>query len=309
VDFTLIKGKKGKGTTIATPEGEYEPEVYNTIARGVGKCLCCGNIIEDDVIKSQAQNGGLGHQLYAVAFKQGKGSLDFRIPDTGDLDGDEKAQRFLEESYLVNYSYLIPSIDIPIGEETERLPNIGIEKWDKLFNPRQLLTLVTYLSRTQWYLLAWDAFKAREFPFDEARQLALAVGGFNLTDLAKTHKLIETKSGECILLAPSQRLKKRAFSTGVQDFSLTYLVDGLHAALAIYEEEGNLQQVRQFIQKTGLVSDDRFMKTLEVAFKVIPDKAKEKDIVSVQGVVRQLGILSQQKNSLWAAEREKRYLS
>lgn len=28
---------------------------------------------------------------------------------------------------------------------------------------------------TQWYLLAWDAFGAREFPFDEARQLALAI--------------------------------------------------------------------------------------------------------------------------------------
>ncbi|GAA6614867.1 hypothetical protein [Scytonema sp. NUACC26] len=26
---------------------------------------------------------------------------------------------------------------------------------------------------TQWYLLAWDTFEAREFPFDEARQLAL----------------------------------------------------------------------------------------------------------------------------------------
>ena len=35
---------------------------------------------------------------------------------------------------------------------------------------------------TQWYILAWDAFRAREFPFDEARQLALAVGGFNVTD-------------------------------------------------------------------------------------------------------------------------------
>ncbi|MFL9449573.1 hypothetical protein AB0758_00265 [Tolypothrix bouteillei VB521301_2] len=27
---------------------------------------------------------------------------------------------------------------------------------------------------TQWYLLAWDTFEAREFPFDEARQLALS---------------------------------------------------------------------------------------------------------------------------------------
>jgi hypothetical protein len=130
---------------------------------------------------------------------------------------------------------------------------------------------------TQWYLLAWDAFKAREFPFDEARQLALAIGGFNIADLAKTHKIITSKGGSCTLLTPQQRLKKRAFTTNSQEFSQTYLIDALHAVISIYEEEGNLQQVRQFMQKTGLVGNDRFMKTLEVAFKVIPDKAKEKD--------------------------------
>jgi hypothetical protein len=51
---------------------DFDPSDYNTIGRGVGKCCNCGNVIEDDVIKKQAQNGGLGHQLYAVAFKKGK---------------------------------------------------------------------------------------------------------------------------------------------------------------------------------------------------------------------------------------------
>jgi adenine-specific DNA methylase/REP element-mobilizing transposase RayT len=130
---------------------------------------------------------------------------------------------------------------------------------------------------TQWYLLAWDAFKAREFPFDEARQLALAIGGFNVNDLAKTYKLLDSTSGSCAILTPQQRLKKRAFTTNPQEFTATYLVDALHAAIAIYEEESSIQQVRQFMQKTGLMSNDLFMKTLEVAFRVIPDKAKEKD--------------------------------
>ena len=130
---------------------------------------------------------------------------------------------------------------------------------------------------TQWYLLAWDAFKAREFPFDEARQLALAIGGFNVNDLAKTYKLLDSTSGSCAILTPQQRLKKHAFTTNPQEFTATYLVDALHAAIAIYEEESSIQQVRQFMQKTGLMSNDLFMKTLEVAFRVIPDKAKEKD--------------------------------
>lgn len=130
-------------------------------------------------------------------------------------------------------------------------------------------------SLTQWYLLAWDAFKAREFPFDEARQLALAIGGFNLTDLAKTHKLLDSTSGTCQLLTPQQRLKKRAFSVNEQEFSARYLVDGLHAILAIYTEEQNIQLVRRFMNNTGLVSNDMFMKTMEVAFKVIPDSVPE----------------------------------
>jgi putative DNA methylase len=123
---------------------------------------------------------------------------------------------------------------------------------------------------TQWYFLAWDAFRAREFPYDEARQLALAVGGFNVSDLAKTHKLLDSTSGTCKLLTPQQRLKKRAFAITDQDFSLRYLIDGIHAIIALYQEEQTIDPVRRFMRATGLVSNDTFMRALEVALKVIP---------------------------------------
>jgi adenine-specific DNA methylase len=123
---------------------------------------------------------------------------------------------------------------------------------------------------TQWYFLAWDAFLAREFPYDEARQLALAVGGFNVSDLAKTHKLLDSTSGTCKLLTPQQRLKKRAFAITDQDFSLRYLIDGIHAIIALYQEEQTIEPVRRFMRATGLVSNDTFMRALEVALRVIP---------------------------------------
>lgn len=66
---------------------EYDPSDYNTISRGVGKCLNCGSIIEDEIIKSQAQSGILDHQVYAVAYKRGKGGLEFRIPTEKDIEG------------------------------------------------------------------------------------------------------------------------------------------------------------------------------------------------------------------------------
>lgn len=133
---------------------------------------------------------------------------------------------------------------------------------------------------TQWYLLAWDAFKAREFVFDEARQLALAIGGFNVEDLSKVYKLITSTGGNCKLLTPKERLKKRAFSVEESDFSSLYLVDSLHALIAIYEEEHNPQLVRRFMQNTGLMESDALMKTMEIALKVFPTSTSEYDTLN-----------------------------
>jgi adenine-specific DNA methylase len=123
---------------------------------------------------------------------------------------------------------------------------------------------------TTWYMLAWDAFRAREFPFDDARQLALAVGGFNVADLAKTYKLIDSTSGTCKFLTPQQRHKRRAFSLTDTEFSARYLIDALHAIITLYLEEGTIEPVRRFLKATGLLSNDLFMRSWEVALKVIP---------------------------------------
>jgi adenine-specific DNA methylase len=684
VDFELIKGKKGKGATIQTLEGDFDPNDFATISRGVGKCPNCESVIEDQVIKNQATKTGLGHQVYAVAFKQGKGSLEFRVTKKIDLNGVDLAQEHLKE-VCENKSYLIPDIEIPWSHqvhERNATAELGLSNWKNFFNPRQLLTLVTYveiineakekireefgeekaqaivtylalvldrcidlnsrlsnwvagmgsaarasashslnlmwsypefqgyeklwlqmskfaddyieicellgtktnsssiqelekyteknvqidsasvdslfhladqsidaivtdppyygtiqyaemsdffyvwqrrilddifpelysteltdktreavanpsrfrnmgtspadlaaqdyeakmqlafseyhrvlkdhgvmtvqfnhkesgawdiltqslieagfeitaswavntenpqnlhqakknsvsstvlltcrkrdpnapqawwddlrsevnntltaktirrgagqlpqsgipanleqiehsdqlLSRlewleeygingidlylsafgpalnvfsksypildssgeivrpeqafeetrravanyrlakllhgkdtngidplTQWYLLAWDAFQAREFPFDEARQLALAIGGFNVTDLSKTHKLLDSASGTCKLLEPRQRSKKRAFSVNPDEFNPTALIDGIHAAIVIYDEDGTIAPVRTFLQNTNLITNDRFLKTWEIALQVLPSKTSEHD--------------------------------
>ena len=146
VDFELIRGKKGKGTTIGTEDGEYDPDTTTTIGRGVGKCVNCGNIIEDDFIKRQAQGEGLGYQLYAVAYKKGKGSLEFRIPNDLDIMGVKKAENYIEheiEDWKIKGFF--PDVEVTDGQETHRLFAMGINDWSKFFNPRQLVTLVTYL--------------------------------------------------------------------------------------------------------------------------------------------------------------------
>ncbi|MGB5714545.1 MAG: hypothetical protein WBM44_26975, partial [Waterburya sp.] len=65
------------------------------------------------------------------------------------------------------------------------------------------------------------------------------------------------------------------FYTCADNFSNLYLVDALHAIIAIYSEEQNPQLVRKFMQNTGLNNNDMLMKTLEIAFKVMPTKTEE----------------------------------
>ena len=60
---------------------------------------------------------------------------------------------------------------------------------------------------TDFMLIAWDTFRAAEFPFDEARRLALAVGGLDVDDLVRA-KLISKKSGTVTLLSPAQRVRR-----------------------------------------------------------------------------------------------------
>ncbi|MGA1601072.1 MAG: DNA methylase, partial [Prochlorothrix sp.] len=160
------------------------------------------------------------------------------------------------------------------GEEMR--PEVAFEEARKAISNYRLHKLLNQDTRgfdalTQWYILAWDTFQAREFPFDDARQLALAVGGFDLNaDLKNTHKLINAKSGTCTLLEPKQRLKKRAFSISPTDFTFTSAIDALHAVIAIYQEDQSIDLVRRFLQNTDLLSNDLFMRAWEVALKAIP---------------------------------------
>ena len=122
VDFELVKGRKGKGSTIQTAEGDFDPNEFNTVSRGVGKCLNCGTVLEDEVIKKQARQSGFNHQVYAVAFRKAKSSLDFRIPTEKDLEGIEKSQTYLEANQTKWESMILPARLIRILCKRSRIP-------------------------------------------------------------------------------------------------------------------------------------------------------------------------------------------
>ena len=62
---------------------------------------------------------------------------------------------------------------------------------------------------TDFTLLAWDIFGAREFTYDTARLLALAVGGLDIDELAQA-KILKKGTGTVKLLQPHERLRRGA---------------------------------------------------------------------------------------------------
>ena len=136
----MVEGKKGKGTTIQTNDGDYNPETTLTINRGEGKCPTCQYLIESYFIDPELLEGNFDHLLYAIGYKQVGGGLKFRLPTKLDLEGVKKA-KLASKNY--NNSTLVPSEPLLQGQDT-RCYNRGVRSWAELFNPRQLLTLVTY---------------------------------------------------------------------------------------------------------------------------------------------------------------------
>jgi putative DNA methylase len=119
---------------------------------------------------------------------------------------------------------------------------------------------------TEWYILAWDAFKAREFPFDEARKLAIS-SGIDAPDLIQRDRLLGKKGDTVRFLRPQERLG----DTYVNPRALSFprVVDALHTALWLYDVEGD-RECRRFLERTGLLRDGDFQALVEAALEAIP---------------------------------------
>lgn len=143
-------------------------------------------------------------------------------------------------------------------------------------------------SLTDFVLLAWDTFGAREFPFDTARLLALAVGGLDVDDLERA-KIVSKSSGKVTLLTPKERLRRGADSglPGVtpEASSFEYIIDAVDTALYIAEVDGQ-QAAKRFLDRHGYTSDAGFISTLQGLVNAIPrTKVKGAWVVPEAGLI------------------------
>ncbi|MDO9713491.1 DUF1156 domain-containing protein [Paracraurococcus lichenis] len=137
---------------IVKKASEHSP---GTVADGDGTCPFpdCARVIDGDKIKRQAQAGGMGEQLFAIAFKRrietrtkaGKRGRDkwergYRAPRPEDDDSAEIAARLAEKMEEWEALDFVPSEAIGDLSNYDRGHRMyGMERWCDLFNSRQFL--------------------------------------------------------------------------------------------------------------------------------------------------------------------------
>jgi hypothetical protein len=125
---------------------------------------------------------------------------------------------------------------------------------------------------TDFVLLSWSIFKAVEFPFDEARRLALAVGGLEVDDLV-ADKVLKKKSGTVVLTEPKDRLRRKGDDKpGVRadiDGFTGPIIDAVHTVLYVADVDG-VPEAKALIDRTGLASEPRFVACIQGLVNAIP---------------------------------------
>ena len=136
---------------------------------------------------------------------------------------------------------------------------------------------VTFDAPTDFWLIAWETFKAEEFPYDEARRLALAVGGQDPESLTATG-ILKKSSGTVVIQTPSDRRKRVLKPVQAGNLQGLFLVDVLHGLLVVCELDG-LAAAKVLMDKHGLSSDSAFLALVQGATNALPRTKKQGQFV------------------------------
>lgn len=138
----------------------------------------------------------------------------------------------------------------------------------------------TFDPATDFWLVAWEMFQAREFPYDEARKLALGVG-YDVND-AIDRGLLKKKGSDVEMVSPLVR--GRALRRRVDDQGrFEELVDALQFMVVTYRED-QMAAARTWLADSGYGEERRFTDVVQGAVNAVP-RVRTKDGLSLDEAV------------------------
>lgn len=125
---------------------------------------------------------------------------------------------------------------------------------------------------TDFTLLAWSTFAAREFPYDEARKLALSISDLDLDDV-EAAKLVTASKGTVSLTEPRLRLRREtdAHLPGIDRARTTIdvWVDAIHTAAYITAEDGS-GAAKRWLDERELTENPDFISCFRAFVHALP---------------------------------------
>jgi putative DNA methylase len=191
VDFEVVEEPKAAGSAAQQREHDRRA-AQGTMSRSGAWCPVCGGpgsvAMTLDDIRAEGMAGRLGAQMTAVVVDGPRGK-EYRLPTREEQRAAEDAAGCVEATFQ----------DVPFGLPTEPTPagggsgagrafsvqNYGFDQWYKLFTPRQLVALGTFVKHTR---AARDAMRAEGCPPEwvEAVGAYLALAVDRLADRQST---------------------------------------------------------------------------------------------------------------------------
>ena len=143
VDFEILQGKELK-------ESQFDPG-EGTVSRANARCLVCGQVTRAEDTRRLAREGEMGERMVAVVLHHPQQTgKKYRLTTAEDERIFAQTAAYLKEK-LANWPYLespIPTEDAPPeGHRSCSNAIYGMTTWDKFFNARQKLALVTFLEK------------------------------------------------------------------------------------------------------------------------------------------------------------------